>query len=184
MKKTVNVAIGGCSFTIDDDAYNYLNDYLERFKASLEGTVSRNEVMDELEARIADLLKERLGGREVVDIEMTEYVVGKLGYPEKATVTQDEQKSADPEEPVKKLFRNPDDKRIGGVCSGLALFFDIDVVLIRVIFLIGLFFGSAGFWVYLAIWIAAPEAKTATEKCQMRGLSPTADNIRRFTEGQ
>ena len=51
MKKTVNAAIGGCSFTIDDDAYNYLNDYLERFRTSLEGTVSSSEVMDELEAR-------------------------------------------------------------------------------------------------------------------------------------
>ena len=184
MKKTVNVAIGGCSFTIDDDAYNYLNDYLERFKASLEGTVSSNEVMDELEARIADLLKSRLGGREVVDIAMSEAVIGQLGYPDKVPAPQTEEKCSEPEEPVKKLFRNPDDKRIAGVCSGLAAFFDIDVVLIRVIFLVGLFCGSAGFWVYLAIWIAAPEAKTATEKCQMRGVSPTADNIRKFTEGQ
>ena len=79
MKKTVNAAIGGCSFTIDDDAYNYLNDYLERFRASLEGTLSSKEVMDELEARIADLLKGRLGGREVVDITMTEAVIGQLG---------------------------------------------------------------------------------------------------------
>lgn len=184
MKKTVNVAIGGCSFTIDDDAYSYLNDYLERFKASLEGTVSSNEVMEELEARIADLLKGRLGGREVVDIAMTEAVIGQLGYPDKAPTPQDEEKCTEQADPVKKLFRNPDDKRIGGVCSGLAAFFDIDVVLIRVIFLVGLFCGSAGFWVYLAIWIAAPEAKTATEKCQMRGISPTADNIRKFTEGQ
>ena len=184
MKKTVNAAIGGCSFTIDDDAYNYLNDYLERFRASLEGTLSSKEVMDELEARIADLLKGRLGGREVVDISMTEAVIGQLGYTDKAPAPQTEENAEPAEEPVKKLFRNPDDKRIAGVCSGLALFFDIDVVLIRVIFLIGLFFGSAGFWVYLAIWIAAPEAKTATEKCQMRGISPTADNIRKFTEAQ
>ena len=182
MKKTVYAAIGGCSFTIDDDAYNYLNDYLERFRASLEGTLSSKEVMDELEARIADLLKGRLGGREVVDITMTEAVIGQLGYPDKAPAPQTEENAEPAGEPVKKLFRNPDDKRIGGVCSGLALFFDIDVVLIRVIFLIGLFFGSAGVWVYLAIWIAAPEAKTATEKCQMRGISPTADNIRKFTE--
>lgn len=184
MKKTVNAAIGGCSFTIDDDAYNYLNDYLERFRTSLEGTVSSSEVMDELEARIADLLKGRLGGREVVDIAMTEAVIGQLGYLDNAPTPHGEEKCEEPEEPVKKLYRNPDDKRIGGVCSGLAAFFDIDVVLIRATFLVGLFCGSAGFWVYLAIWIAAPEAKTATEKCQMRGISPTADNIRKFTEGQ
>ena len=81
MKKTINVAIGGCSFTIDEDAYNTLNDYLERFKAALDSTSSSAGVMDELEVRIADLLKGRLGGRQVVDLAMTQSVIGELGYP-------------------------------------------------------------------------------------------------------
>ena len=78
MKKTINVAIGGCSFTIDEDAYNTLNDYLERFKAALDSTSSSAGVMDELEVRIADLLKGRLGGRQVVDLVMTQSVIGEL----------------------------------------------------------------------------------------------------------
>ena len=65
MKKTINVAIGGCSFTIDEDAYNTLNEYLERFKGALDSSSSSADVMDELEGRIADLMKARLGGREV-----------------------------------------------------------------------------------------------------------------------
>jgi phage shock protein PspC (stress-responsive transcriptional regulator) len=84
---------------------------------------------------------------------------------------------------ARKLFRDPDGKKIGGVCSGIALFLNVDVVLIRVIFLIALICGSAGFWIYLIILIAAPEARTAAEKCELRGIPATAENIKRFTKG-
>ena len=89
----------------------------------------------------------------------------------------------DGERPARKLFRDPDGKKIGGVCSGIALFLNVDVVLIRVIFLIALICGSAGFWIYLIILIAAPEARTAAEKCELRGIPATAENIKRFTKG-
>ena len=82
MKKTINVAIGGCSFTIDEDAYNTQSDYLDRFKASLDSTSASSDIMDELEVRIADLLKGKLGGRQVVDQAMALEVLGTLGYPE------------------------------------------------------------------------------------------------------
>ena len=195
MKKTINVAIGGCSFTIDEDAYNTLSNYLNRFKASLDSSSSSADVMDELEGRIADLLKGRLGGRQVVDNAMVQEVVGKLGYPEgykevdDQTARQEEPKEeynysgSDGERPARKLFRDPDGKKIAGVCSGIALFLNVDVVLIRVIFLVALICGSAGFWIYLIIWIAAPEAVTAAEKCELRGIPATAENIKRFTRG-
>ncbi len=195
MKKTINVAIGGCSFTIDEDAYNTLNNYLERFKASLDNTSGSDEVMDELEVRIADLLKSKLGGRQVVDLTMTQTVIGELGYPE-GYKNVDEQSGrqdarneeyhysgTDGEKPARKLFRDPDGKKIAGVCSGIALFLNVDVVLIRVIFLVAFICGSAGFWIYLVIWIAAPEARTAAEKCELRGIPATAENIKRFTKG-
>ena len=200
MKKTINVAIGGCSFTIDEDAYNTLNNYLERFKAALDKSSSSSDVLDELEVRIADMLKGKLGGRQVVDQTMTLAVIGQLGYPEGYSETDDQGNGAgtqqdaphdeyhysgtDGERPVRKLFRNPDDKRIAGVCSGIALFLGVDVTLIRILFLVGLICGSAGFWIYLVIWIAAPEAKTAAEKCELRGIPANAENIRRFTEGR
>ncbi len=191
MKKTINVAIGGCSFTIDEDAYNTLNEYLENFKSSIDNTGGSTNVLDELEVRIADMLKGKLGGREVVDFKMTQEVIGQLGYPEGYRKHPSENtqggyhySGTDGERPARKLFRNPDDKRIAGVCSGLALFLGVDVTLIRVIFLIALICGSAGFWIYVVIWIAAPEAKTAAEKCELRGIPANAENIRRFTEGK
>ncbi len=192
MKKTINVAIGGCSFTIDEDAYNALNDYLERFKAAIERTGGNSNVIDELEVRIADMLKGKLGGRQVIDLAMAQEVIGRLGYPE-GFDEPDDQAAGEPkneyhysgtdcERPVRKLFRDPDDKKLAGVCSGLALFLGVDVVLIRVIFLVALICGSAGFWIYLVIWIAAPEARTAAEKCELRGIPANAENIRRFTK--
>lgn len=199
MKKTVNVAIGGCSFILDEDAYDILNDYLERSKAAIERTNGRKEVLEELEVKIADELKWKLGGKQVVDIAMAQKVIGQLGYPEgyEAPEEQEAEQNAGPSEnpqenteqfegdrPVRKLFRDPDGKKIAGVCSGLALFLGIDVVLIRVLFLIALICGSAGFWIYVVIWIAAPEAKTAAEKCELRGIPATAENIRRFTESR
>ena len=195
MKKTINVAIGGCSFTINEDAYVTLNDYLERFKSALNNSSSA-DVMDELEVRIADQLKGKLGGRQVVDLAMTQEVIGRLGYPQgyeapeeqtgKYEAPKDEYHYSgyDGEKPVRKLFRDPDGKRIAGVCSGLALFLGVDVTLIRVLFLVAFICGSAGFWIYLVIWIAAPEARTAAEKCELRGIPATAENIRRFTEGR
>ena len=190
MKKTINVAIGGCSFIIDEDAYNELDNYLENFKKAMDTSSSSKEVMDELEGRIADLLKGKLAGREVVDMTMARQVVGQLGYPQgykaEDTCSTDEHhySGTDGERPARKLFRNPDDKKIAGVCSGIALFLGVDVTLIRIIFLIALICGSAGFWIYLVIWIAAPEARTAAEKCELRGIPANAENIRRFTQGQ
>lgn len=179
MKKTVNVAIGGCSFIIDEDAYNAMSEYLANFKSALDSSTASNDVMDELEGRIADLLKLKLAGREVVNLKMVEEIIGQVGYPEgykEENNTNNENMSA-----PKRLFRDPDDKKIGGVCSGLALFLGIDVVFIRIIFLIALLFVGGGFWAYVIFWIVAPEARTAVEKCEMRGLPPTAENIRRFT---
>ncbi len=201
MKKTINVAIGGCSFTIDEDAYNTLNDYLERFRKALNDTSTSANVMDELEGRIADLLKGKLGGREVVDNRMTQEVIAGLGFPQGYNPQADEQADEQTDEqtdgqasqteaqtsyerPVRKLFRDTDDRKIAGVCSGLALFLGVDVTLMRVLFLVALICGSAGFWIYLVIWIAAPEARTAAEKCELRGIPATAENIRRFTEGK
>ena len=192
MKKTINVAIGGCSFTIDEDAYNALETYLEGFKAALGTNSSSSDVMEELEGRIADLLKNKLAGREVVDVEMAQEVIDQLGYPNGYKAPENCGGNTegcgcnynDSDKPVKKLFRDPDGKKIAGVCSGIAIFLGVDITLIRVIFLIALICGCAGFWIYLVIWIAAPEAKTAAEKCELRGIPANAENIRRFTQGK
>ena len=81
----------------------------------------------------------------------------------------------------KKLFRDSDDKMIGGACSGLGFYLGADPVLVRVLFLIALLFGTLGFWVYLIIWIVAPLAVNPVQKCEMRGLAPTAENLGKFS---
>lgn len=192
MKKTLNVAIGGCSFTIDDDAYKALEEYLDSFKAGLDNSSSSNEVMDELEMRIADLLKEKIGRREVIDLSMVDAVLNQIGpistrivRSEESTSQQNEQQyRPGNQETVRKFYRDAEGKKIAGVCSGLALYLNIDVTLVRIIFLVAFLCGSAGFWIYIVLWIVAPEARTAAEKCELRGIPATAENIRRFTENR
>lgn len=192
MKKTLNVAIGGCSFTIDDDAYKTLEEYLDSFKAGLDNSSSSNEVMDELEMRIADLLKEKIGRREVIDLSMVDAVLNQIGPISTRTVRSEESTSQQNEqqyrpgnqETVRKFYRDAEGKKIAGVCSGLALYLNIDVTLVRIIFLVAFLCGSAGFWIYIVLWIVAPEARTAAEKCELRGIPATAENIRRFTENR
>lgn len=80
----------------------------------------------------------------------------------------------------KKFFRDSEQKKIAGVCSGLSIYFGVDVVLIRIIFLIALFYAAAGFWAYIAVWLAAPLTKSPEDKCTLRGLPQTPENLRRF----
>ena len=194
MQKTLNVAIGGCSFTIDEDAYMALESYLDSFKEGLENNSSSNQVMDELEMRIADLLKVQIGRREVIDLNMVNAVLNQIGpvapRPQQTNNNAGQQTQEETyggqqyKEAVRKFYRDAEKKRIAGVCSGLALYLNIDVTLIRIVFLVALICGSAGFWIYLVLWIVAPEARTAAEKCELRGIPATAENIRRFTENK
>lgn len=78
---------------------------------------------------------------------------------------------------IKKLYRNPDDKVIGGVSSGLAAYFNVDVAIIRLVFLLSVLFFGSGLIVYIVLWIIAPEAETMTEKMQMKGDPVTLSNI-------
>lgn len=180
MKKTVNVAIGGCSFIIDEDAYIALDNYLDRFRTAMNDSTGGDDVMEELEGRIADLMKQKLVSREVVNLKIVEEIIAQIGYPEgynEGSETNNDENMNAP----RKFFRDSEDKKIAGVCSGLALYLGIDVVFVRIIFLVALICGTAGFWAYIIFWVVAPETRTAVEKCELRGLPPTAENIRRFT---
>ncbi len=191
MKRTNSVSIGKRNFILDEDAYLTLEQYLENFKkdlASKESASAASEIMDEVEMRIADLFKEKLLGREVVDKSIVLEVVSQLGLPEGEAFKEKEQKAeADKEESraenrkYRKLFRDPDEKMLGGVCTGLGHYFDVDVVLLRVLFLVAMICAGGGFWVYIVLWIIVPQATTAAEKCAMRGEPATAENIARYS---
>ena len=191
MKKVLNISLANRSFTLEEDAYKRLNEYLEHFRARLVASsgvpISQNaEVMEDLESRIAELFTQEVGtdGR-VVGLELVERVTRQLGMPDgKPEVPPaDDASGKNPEEPVrKKIYRDDDNRRIAGVCAGLATYLDIDVVLARVLMLVALVAGTAGFWIYIICWIAIPKAVTATQKCEMYGLPVTAENLAKFAK--
>ncbi|MBO7248872.1 MAG: PspC domain-containing protein [Bacteroidales bacterium] len=184
MKKVINVGIGGRTFIIDEDAYQRLDAYIERFKEKVKMGLQTNEVIEEVEIRIAELFIEFLGTRqEVVNIAIVNKVISQLGMPDGTDADKDfmSNENMNTMKTTKKFFRDPDSKIIGGVCSGLAAYLDIDVTLIRIIFLVALICGSLGFWIYVIFWIVAPVAKSASDKCEMRGLPITAENLKRFS---
>ena len=186
MKKVMNVSLGGRSFTLDEDAYKRLDTYLQHFRAKL--TVNEpqtTEVMDEIEGRIAEIFYQEVGaGNRVVTLEMVEKMSRELGMPDGSTESAGVNATAGPETPVKKkLYRDTFNKDIAGVCSGLAIYLDIDVVLVRVLMLVALICGSAGFWIYIILWIAVPKADTPAKKCEMYGVPASAENLSRYTQG-
>ena len=191
MKKVLNISLGSRSFTLEEDAYKRLSEYLEHFRTRLVATsgvpISQNaEVMEDLESRIAELFTQEVGsdGR-VVGIDLVERVTRQLGMPDGKPETPPAEgtAAADSEEPVrKKIYRDNENRRIAGVCAGLATYLDIDVVLARVLMLVAFIAGTAGFWIYVICWIAIPKAMTPTQKCEMYGLPVTAENLAKFAK--
>ncbi len=185
MKKVLNIGIGGRSFVMDEDAYMKLDDYLEAFRGKVGMGYQTKEVMDDLEMRIADIFAQSLSVQgQVVNIELVNRVIAQLGMPDGSDCRQDNGNNAygtgksEPEK--KKLFRDPDNKMLGGVCSGLAHYFDVEMGLVRVLMLLLLFLATGGFWLYIILWFVVPKANTPADKCRMHGLPVTAENMSRF----
>lgn len=193
MKKVTNACIGGRNFTLDEDAYGRLSAYLEHFRAKLTvPELQKGEVMDEIEGRIAELFYQEVGdGSRVVSLQLVEKIISTLGMPDGSAETGSGASSFSgttssafgPQTAPKKLYRDKDNKRLAGICAGLAWYFDVDVTLIRVLMLVALICGTAGFWVYIILWIAVPEADTPARKCEMQGIPATAENMARFARG-
>jgi phage shock protein PspC (stress-responsive transcriptional regulator) len=188
MNKTLTINISGIIFHIEEDAYDHLSRYLATIKGYFSNTDGGNEIMADIEARIAELLQGRINAsKQVILMADVEFVMSTMGKPEefggepvkqenKEQYSNNEQKT---EKVKRRLFRNPDDKAIGGVCSGLAAYFDIDTVWIRLAMFLLIFFGGVSLWVYIILWIVMPEAKTTADKFAMRGEPVTINNIAR-----
>ncbi len=198
MKHVVNVGIGGRSFVLDNDAYLKLNGYLKKFREMIDEGTQKKEVMDDLEERIAELFTEKLGKfKDVVDIALVNMVIAQLGMPDGSSFEEGSETGAGSsaagsegnatsgtysyKSVPRKFYRNSDSKAIGGVCSGLAVYFNVDIALVRVLFVVCFILGSASFWVYVILWIVAPLAVTGAQKCEMYGLPITAENLRKFS---
>lgn len=182
MKKVLDVSVGRVSFTIDEDAYFRLKEYLKRFEATISDKNEAREVMEDVEARIAEIFLEKLKfPNQVVDSTLVNIAIEHLGEIEPNPNDDEPMPKGEYTKGEKRLFRDPDHKKIAGVCSGIAAYFNIDVTIIRVIFVLFAFLYGFTIIVYIVFWIAMPIAKTVVQKLQLRGISPTAENIRLYT---
>lgn len=188
MTQTEQYSIGGYAFTLEKDAAEALGRYIRELENHYLPQEGGREIMDGIEERIAELLGERCRGRVVAAADI-QGVIEIIGRPERIEA---EDPQADREAPKgkKKLFRDLDNKRLGGVCSGLASFFGIDVTWLRlgfaVLALVTFFSGvQHGAWslsipvLYCILWVAMPAARTAQDRWAMKGDSGTADEIKR-----
>lgn len=192
MKQVEKVSIGGYAFMLDKDASEAIGKYITELEAHYLSRDGGKEVMEGIEERIAELLLERCGKDRVAGVADVQYVMDIIGKPEKIE-EEDPGPEQGGERPRKKLYRDLENKRLGGVCSGLAAYFGSDVAVWRLVFSIVtlvIFFGGAshgvwslfGFVIYAILWLAMPPAKTARERWAMKGDGETADDIVRNIE--
>ncbi|MEL6304508.1 MAG: PspC domain-containing protein, partial [Bacteroidota bacterium] len=185
MNKTVNINLANSLFHIDDDAYNKLKRYLESVKRSFSGTAGSDEIIADIEARIAELFLEKMENeRQVITHKEVDEVIQVMGQPEDYMVDEDifeDQPTAKKvnDKKVKKLYRDMDQKYIGGVCSGLEYYLGIDALWIRLIFILLAVFTGFGLIAYILLWILVPEANTTSQKLDMTGEPINISNIER-----
>ncbi|MDR6300873.1 PspC domain-containing protein [Mesonia maritima] len=187
MNKTVNINLAGIFFHIDEDAFLKLKSYLDAIKHSFTDAQGRDEIIHDIEARIAELFTEKIENeRQVVTIKEVEAVIDIMGQPEDYKVDDDifeddfTQQEPTAKNRPKKLYRDTDHSYIAGVSSGLGHFFKIDAIWVRILFILFTIATTGGFiFIYLLFWIFVPEATTTAEKLEMRGEPINISNIER-----
>ena len=188
MKKTFNINLGGIVFHIDEDAYELLDKYLSNLRIHFSKEEGAEEIVHDMELRISELFSERLNERkQVVTLTDVEEIIAQMGKPEEFSedTTQDTNEYIKEEKGPKRLFRDPDNKVIGGVSSGIAAYLGWDVTAVRIIFIaLALPFILNGSLIlngvviaYIIAWIIIPEANTAAEKLSMKGMKVNVENI-------
>ena len=188
MKKTFNINLGGIVFHIDEDAYDLLDKYLSNLRIHFSKEEGAEEIVHDMELRISELFSERLNEKkQVITLKDVEEIIAQMGKPEEFSedTTQDTNEYIKEEKGPKRLFRDPDNKVIGGVCSGIAAYLGWDVTAVRIIFIaLALPFILNGSLIlngvviaYIIAWIIIPEANTAAEKLSMKGMQVNVENI-------
>ncbi len=182
MNKTLTINISGIVFNIEEDAYETLKSYLGKMKRHFANEEGSDEIVADIEARLAELLKAKINaGKQVLVTADINDAIGIMGQPEDFSDNgSEENKKTENHSSTsssqnfygnkrRRVFRDPDTKVLGGVCSGIGNYFDIDPLWIRLA-LVVLFFGfGSGFLLYIILWVIIPEAKTTAEKLEMRG---------------
>ena len=198
MNNITTVNLGGYPFTIDENAHQALELYLETIEAHFSDSEGCDEILDDIEARIAELFTDFLQGKSIVTLKEYDAMVKVMGRPEDFGA---ESMDDDIEEPTasaqskrkkgkyshiktgKRLFRDPDEKVIGGVCSGVAAYFGVaDPLWIRLGFIALVFIGGISVLLYPILWAIVPPARTAGDKLKMKGEPATVSNIAKTVE--
>ncbi len=188
MKRALQINIGGRHFYIDEDAYNLLNEYMESLRSYFmkEGDAGK-EIIEDIEQRLAELLEEQISEKKQVlsinDINEAIKTLGKVEDFEFERASDEkeinEEQSTYNWKDYRRLFRDPDNSYLGGVCGGLGAYFNIDSLWLRIIFIALIFANGIGIILYAVLWIVLPKAKTTAQKLQMRGEPVTVENIKR-----
>ena len=187
MNKTININLGGYALIIDEDAYDTANAYLMALTRHFGPNDGAGEIMQDIETRMGELINRKKGTRTIVNKLDVVEAIAVLGTPEElkdidfsdsTSHSKRSEGNAFQLKTGKRLYRDKDDKIIGGVCSGLAAYFGIhDTVWVRIAFVIlALVFGSS-FILYLVLWAIIPPAKTVSDRLEMMGEPTNVNNI-------
>jgi len=180
MKITVSINLGGYSFNIDEDAYAELKRYLKNLELHFAGEESSSEILSDIETRIAELFRTKLTSyKQVINIEDVRQAESVMGTPE--DIADNDGPSARDKFSAPgyhRMYRDTDHRIIGGVCSGMAAYWDLEPWIMRVIFVILAIPGGLGILVYLILYIVLPEAKTTAQKIEMKGNPVNIHNIK------
>jgi len=184
MTQTISINLGGLLFHIDDEAYEILKSYLQAIERQFNDEKEKKDIILDIESRLAELFAERIDRqKDLIRVADVNTVISIMGEPHDFVENEEEQtKEANPNfrtaRPSKRMYRDPDDRILGGVCSGFGAYFHTDPWIFRALFIVfGVFF-LMGFVIYLILWIAIPEATTSAQKLEMRGEPITVENIK------
>jgi phage shock protein PspC (stress-responsive transcriptional regulator) len=181
MNKTVNINIGGLFFHIDENAFQKLSRYFDAIKRSLSNSSGQDEIMKDIEMRVAELFTDRQkSDKHVINLKDVDEVVTVMGQPEDYRIDNDDTGSTASNfssTSRKKLYRDKDRGMIGGVCTGIGHYFGIDAVWVKLLFILFVWAGGAGVITYFILWVIIPEAITTSEKLEMTGEPVTISSI-------
>jgi len=179
MNKIMNISIGGIIFHVDEKAYEKLKIYLEEIKKHFNKSEGGEEIINDIEGRIVELFQQKLNSKkEVINMVDVDEVISIMGKPSDFE-DDGEGDFVDPDirqVGKKRLFRDIDNRMLGGVCSGLGAYFRLDTVWFRLGFVIATLSGLS-ILAYLILWIIIPPARTISEKLEMQGDPVTVSNI-------
>lgn len=187
MNKTIIININGIIFHIEEDAYEVLQTYMTAVKRHFGYSPDSNEIVSDIENRIAEMFSERINQQKaVITMQDVTEVTAQMGntsdfeeFDEEGGEGNDASYHDQTYSGSRGLFRDPDDKVIGGVCSGLGHYFDVEAKWIRVALILLFILGGSGFLLYIILWILTPLARTRADKMSMRGEEANLHNFKR-----